>query len=135
MRIGIDCDETLAELMDGFLKWHQEKYGRTWKREEVKDYYSVFGNDTWRFALFDEFCHSQRLGELAPVPGSKEAIAELAENHELHVITARADYTIPITQAWLKRHYATRSRKLISYPVKEKALHKIGSQQSAQSGE
>jgi uncharacterized HAD superfamily protein len=42
------------------------------------------------------------------IPGSEDAIEELAEEHELHIITSRPEVRRAQTAAWLERHFPGR---------------------------
>lgn len=105
-RIGIDLDECLAELLDGFLPWYNQRHGTSVRKESVREYHEFFSNGSKPFSLFYEFCKTPAAAALAVVPGAREAAAELSQERKLYVITARADSTIPMTHNWLEQNFS-----------------------------
>ncbi|MEK6875410.1 MAG: hypothetical protein AABX30_01885 [Nanoarchaeota archaeon] len=94
MKIGIDVDECLINLVDNFLDFNREKYKIDVKREDVfcYDFWEIFKipkKEAYR--RMDEFFNSKFFERVSPVDGAKKAIYELSKNREnkLYVITSR----------------------------------------------
>lgn len=108
MKIAIDLDEVLAEFMVGFLKWWNYEYDDDLKFDEVHDYH--FENFTnisteelnkrlYRFYQTDFYINA------LVVAGAQKVVAELAKNHELHLVTARQEANREVTMQWLDKHF------------------------------
>ena len=104
MRIGIDLDDVLADFVPAFLAYYNRRHGTTFSKGDVWSYHfwEVFGvskDETLRrvFAFLD----SPEADHMRPIDGSREGIAALAEDHELHIVTGRQDRIAEMTFRWL----------------------------------
>lgn len=106
--IAIDCDDVLVATTPFFIEAYNKKYGTSIQLSEVNS--ESF--DVWQ-ADAEEI--GRRLGELmetdeyqllAPTTHEIEALRELAQYHELHLVTARKELEREMTQAMLDRELA-----------------------------
>lgn len=92
MNIGVDIDEVLAELTEAFLAYHNHTYGTNLKKKDMftYSYHEVIGETEkeTRIKLLD-FFNTDFFHNINTVNGAKRAIALLAKEHQLSVITAR----------------------------------------------
>jgi hypothetical protein len=93
MKIGVDCDDTIANFVGPFISWHNEKYGTSAKEEEVNvfDMAPILGisNEVCRERI-EEFYRGSGLENMPLIDGAKEALLQLKEEgNELYNVTAR----------------------------------------------
>lgn len=108
MIIGIDLDEVLASHLAAVIDYHNATHGTALTREQFHSprFWEVWGG-TREEAIrkVDAFYQTPYFKESLPMPGAQEAIRALAEQHTLHVITARPETIADDTQAWIDRHF------------------------------
>jgi uncharacterized HAD superfamily protein len=110
LKIGIDIDEVLVEFVRPYLEFHNQKFGKSLKLEEVKKFH--FWEDLG-FSLeeiqplFEEFNKSFILLEDMPFfENAKESVLKLSENNEIFFITSRPEKIRQGTENFLKMHFA-----------------------------
>jgi len=116
MKIAIDLDEVLGEVVGELLKWHNETKETRWTLGEVTKYrfsdcFDITRDEEKETVL--EFWASGRLKNLPVVAGAREAVAELARNHQLFVVTARVEKLRDVTQNWLDRYFPNMFQKVV----------------------
>jgi|SRR3989344_5882986 len=92
MKIGIDCDEVLVNLVGPFLEFNRERYGKVVERAGVfsYDFSEVLGiTKDEDYKRFSEFFNSDYVSRILPLEGSQKAIIILSKRNELYVITSR----------------------------------------------
>lgn len=108
MRIGIDIDEVLADMLTAIIEFHNETYGTAVMRGDVVHYLGdVLGDreEECTRKIF-EFFETDHFAAVAPVAGAFPALRILKDlGHELVVITARPESISAKTQAWVDRYY------------------------------
>lgn len=108
MRIGIDIDDTLADLVTSFTEFHNEAYGTSLEKADFITYatWQIVGgtheDDLRKFAEFDETPYAKNM---KPMDGARVAIDVLSKTHELFIITARPDSFVKETHFWLQKHF------------------------------
>ncbi len=108
LRLGIDMDGVVADFNAGWI----ERYNREFAASLHPDH--VVGWDELHrltgFETMDEFWAWARgrdrsvFRDLPPMPGALEALRELATRHRVVIITARFDWAVSDTLAWLAEH-------------------------------
>ncbi len=116
LRIGVDCDEPLADCNTYLQAWHNRKYRTDVKREDVYTFslwkiWNCSRDESNRRIL--EFYVSEDFARMTPTPGSIEGIDTLAQNEDLLVVTSRVDLAIPKTQPFLDKHYSGKFQELV----------------------
>lgn len=115
MRIGIDLDEVLADFNSGLIKWHNEKYGTSLKRE---NFISYFFNQVWGGTIeetiikVNDFHHSEYFEKLSPVEASVEAIPILSRENDLFIITSRPDFLENETERWVNYFFEKQFKEI-----------------------
>lgn len=108
MKIGIDLDSVLADLMDPLIRFHNERYN---KKHTIKDHVTYNLTEVWGVSSEEvlhriyEFYESPYMDEVLPMSGSVEGVNKLQIVHDLHVITARPYDIEKKTVDWLDRYF------------------------------
>lgn len=108
MIIGIDMDSVIAEIIRPIDLFHNRKYGTNITYD---DHYSYDLRLYWNCTLEDmykrifEFYDSPEFQLTQPVQGAQEALTFLAQNHELHLITARPYDVEEQSRQWLGEYF------------------------------
>ena len=108
MKIGIDFDDVLFDCNTSLARFHNTNYGTRYERKDVRTWHlEQIWNCTPMEATerLEKYYASPEHAETAPMPGAVEAIARLAQTHELHIVTARPHHFEMETRAWLNRHF------------------------------
>src|SRR3989344_5813352 len=108
MKIGIDFDDVLLDSYTSLNDFHNFSYGTSHGREDIR---SWLIEHTWGCtpeealarveAWYDSSWHSR----IEPMPGAQAAVTQLAESHELHIITGRPGRVSEMTQQLAREHF------------------------------
>lgn len=108
MNIGVDIDEVLAELMDSYFQYHNQKYNTNIQKKDMFSYSfsDVFGGteEENRLKVLD-FFKSEQFQNIKLVNGALDTIKQLAQKHQLCIITARPHVIRQETEQWLLQHF------------------------------
>ena len=115
LRIGIDCDEPLADFNAHLCLWMNATYGTDYKKNNIFSYKLW---DIWKCSKEEairriEHFYKEDLENVPPVDGSVAAVNSLAQEHELLVITSRFRQAIPKTIPWINRHFPNKFSDVI----------------------
>tara|TARA_Y100000034_G_C6878007_1_gene401825 strand:+ start:439 stop:1050 length:612 start_codon:yes stop_codon:yes gene_type:complete len=108
MLIAVDIDDVIAEFMDGFIQFHNEKYGTSLVKKDLVDY------SFWRVLKEEReegikriynFIDSSNFKEILPAEGAFEVLNLLKEENELVIITSRPKSFTKQTEEWIKNHF------------------------------
>lgn len=116
MKIGIDIDEVLANHMDKLNEFYFKKTGKKYSKEDYKNYnwWETWGTTREEATkIDDEFKKSEFFSEISVIPGAKEAIENLSENHELVIITSRPVESKRLTSDWFNKNFNNFKSKII----------------------
>src|SRR5690606_14992078 len=93
--VAVDFDDVVIGFHNSFRDRHNRLYGTTLTYEQLIDYDNwevIYGRDKATMAqLALEYYHSPEHGLAAPIEGALEAIADLAQNYTLEIVTSRPD--------------------------------------------
>jgi uncharacterized HAD superfamily protein len=106
--IGIDLDDTVLNFCDPFLAFHNVRRGLSYTRGHIKRFHieEIWGcTRDEAIQMVHDFCHSDEHRNAVPVAGAVEAIADLAERHTLHIITAKPSLLKNETLAWIGKYF------------------------------
>jgi len=97
--IAIDCDDVLTDTLPQVTKDFNQTYGTRVGLEHMyldhNEIAAVFGVKTGQEAIQRFHAIYRRKGyyeALKPIKGAEDAIRQLAQNHELHVVTGRQSF-------------------------------------------
>jgi len=107
--IAIDCDDVLVPTAQGIIGNYNERYGTSL---HLKHMYRPASFDTWgtddddvAIERVNEFLRSDEHAKVVPSPEAIAAVKSLARQHELHLITGRADFLEPLTRRMLEEYF------------------------------
>jgi uncharacterized HAD superfamily protein len=109
MKIGIDMDSVIAEIMEPMYSFHNAKYKTN---ASPKDQNSYDLTSIWNCSHIEalnrinEFYASSYFHETKPVEGSVEGIKHLLrQHHQLILVTSRPPYMEQKSITWLNEHF------------------------------
>ena len=113
LTICVDCDEVLAQFVEGINSWHSRVHGTALPLAAYASTHFAkvpgWGSDAEADAkVQDFFAGSPEWLGLAPLPGAREALAALKRDFpqlDLQVVTARSTKQREQTLAWLAAHF------------------------------
>ena len=97
MRVGVDLDDVLAELIPELIATHRELHGVALRLEDATAW-SVFPPDV------HDHVRRQGYARLRPKPGARDFMQWLTERHETYIVTYRNPAARSVTMAWLRTH-------------------------------
>ena len=108
LRLGIDMDGVVADFNAGWIERYNRDYDAALHPDHVvgwDELHRLTGFDTmeafWTWARGDG---RSVFRDLPPIPGALESLRDLAARHRIVIITARFDWAIGDTLAWLSEH-------------------------------
>jgi uncharacterized HAD superfamily protein len=108
MKIGVDLDDVLADLLNKLVKFHNEKFGTSLTRKDFNNYnlWKVWGGTKEETVqkLYD-FYNSDYSKKVGVIDGAKESVNSLKKNHKLVVITSRQNDFIEQTERWVNENF------------------------------
>ena len=108
LRLGIDMDGVVADFNDGWMARYNRDFGARLHPDQVTGWDELYALTTFRsMGQFWDWARGDGRSvfrDLAPLPGAIETLHELARHHRIVIITARYDWAIGDTLAWLAEH-------------------------------
>lgn len=107
-RIGVDIDDVLLELAQGFIAFHNEEYGTQLVFEQFISYYLpkvIGGTFEEAFAKLERFYQTPCFHNLKPVPGSLDGVMRLQKKAALSIITSRPPELFEVTHTQLRKYH------------------------------
>ena len=108
MNIGIDVDEVLAELVEAYLEYHNQKYNTKTQKKDMFSYSfrEVLGvTETENEQNLFSFFKSEHFQKVRPIKGALKSVSLLAQKHQLCIITARPHNIREETKQWLSTYF------------------------------
>jgi len=109
MKIAVDIDEVLADLLNQIILFHNEKYGTNFKRD---DFYSYSYHEVWGGTIdqaigkVEEFFDTNYFKETLPIKGALPSLLFLKEKgHDLFLITGRKYEVEEETKNWIEKYF------------------------------
>lgn len=108
MRIGIDMDSVIADLMTPLIEFHNIHYKTSFTLQhhttyDLREVWSCDYKET--LERVSKFYDSEYFTNVIPMPGSIKGIQYLCQNHELLIITSRPTILEQKTEAWIQKHF------------------------------
>lgn len=103
MRLGIDLDGVVADFDNGWMARYQQEFGTDPRTPEVVWDGLHLNTHFGDMEAFWDWIHQREVfRNLDPIPGAVEALHKLAaDGHDIVILTAKADRSIPQTLHWL----------------------------------
>ncbi len=98
MRIAVDLDDVLADLIQCLIDTHREITGEVLSREEALDW------NVFPLEVHDHVRYQGGYTRLAPLPQAKEFLLWLRQRHEVVIVTYRNEEARAVTEEWLALH-------------------------------
>ncbi len=109
MTIAIDIDEVLADTLNSYIKYYNNTYNTSFKREQFFTYRCWWEVLQVEFdegvVRFNDFVDKGYFGNLPLIRGAQEAVTKLKQNHDLVIITSRMGELKEITKKWLDENF------------------------------
>ena len=105
--IAVDIDDVLAEHIEDFLKFSNERYGTNFKPEDYHGRWHIL----WGISHEEvekravNFHIPETLNNFAVVKDAKEVLTELKKKYDLVIVTARPRMTVEATKEWIKNQF------------------------------
>ncbi|MDD5416648.1 MAG: hypothetical protein PHU12_01595 [Candidatus Aenigmarchaeota archaeon] len=116
MKIAVDVDAVLLDLVTPFLDFYNERHKTSFETHMVKHYnfHKSFGGTLEsEVALLMEFCTTEAFRNLTPVKGSVAAVKKLHKKHELIIVTSRNPGLKKLTEYQLNKYFPNCFDKII----------------------
>ncbi|MBR9675850.1 hypothetical protein GOV05_02470 [Candidatus Woesearchaeota archaeon] len=116
MRIAVDLDQVLADILTPLLKYYNKKYDKNEFLDDTKPHNIT---DAWKLTkqeilvvLEDFFTNSEEFRAVQVMPGALTAIKSLKNNkHELFVLTSRPKLVMKESVKWVEKHFGDNTFK------------------------
>jgi len=108
MKIGIDLDGVLAELLSAIIEYHNVTYKTELAQKQFKShgFWKTWGGTRDEaIQKLRDFYQTNYFKNIKPVSGAIKALSNLKQNNDLFVITARPNEIIKDTKKWLNQYY------------------------------
>lgn len=107
--IAVDCDDVLLPTAEAIIANYNRRFGTN---VTLADMYKPATSETWgtdsddvAIERVNEFLRSDEHARLRPTASAIAGVKELASQHELHLITGRADFLKAVTRQMLDEHF------------------------------
>ena len=108
MKIAIDLDEILCEFLEGLIKYYNQRFKTSYKKEDFFSYnfWEVWGGDVERAKkIAQDFYDSDMMDEVLPVDGAIEGFKKISQNNKkIYIITSRHFSWRSKTEKWLAKY-------------------------------
>ena len=106
--IGIDIDDVLADTLQSFITFHNQRYGSALLLEQFTSYQweealGTSRTETWR--RIEEFFAAGGVRNIPPIAGAQNVLLQLGVRHTLIGVTSRAGIFEEVTPDWLEEHF------------------------------
>ena len=116
MKIAVDIDGVLADMMPALNDFYNRKFGTSFN---VSDYKYHDLERTWggtkkdAVKTVEEFFQSPNFMEIPPLAKSQESVLKLSKKHELFLITSRPENIKHRTLDFLQKYFPKEIKKVI----------------------
>jgi len=108
IRIAIDCDDVIVPTAEGIITAYNQAYGTAMV---LKDLHStdlaIWGapDNATAVARVEAYLRSPEYQNAEPFEDAIRVLRRLADYHELHIVTARADFLAEATERMIAAHF------------------------------
>ena len=107
MRIALDFDGTISDLLGGYVLYAREHFDIALPRELAVGQRPPFLGEERHGQMARAVLTTEFALRLDPLPDAVAAIARLGAEHELFIVTARNEQEGRWTERWLEHHSIT----------------------------
>ena len=105
MRVLVDIDEVLNNLVPTLLKKYNNKYSDNIKLKDITDYHLHKFLKPECANIFKEFVNDETIINLTVRPFAVEALTEINKNTQLYFVTAGHPSTAKARDKWLQKYF------------------------------
>lgn len=116
MKIGVDMDSVLADIMPGLNDFHNETYKTNFSLDQYTSYgLSLIWGGTPEEVVEKilDYYQSPYFLKAAPLKGAQEGVDTLSKKHDLVLITSRPYSIEPISKKWLDKYFPKKFKKVV----------------------
>ena len=104
--IAVDFDDVVADFNRPFAEFHNGHFGSNITYDDVTDFNMCLIYQIDRSTFVERamhFCHEYH-NTMSLIPGAQEALVQLQDRFELHIVTSRWNSLETITRQWLNQN-------------------------------
>ncbi|MBU3904742.1 MAG: hypothetical protein KJ906_01170 [Nanoarchaeota archaeon] len=108
MRIGIDVDQVLLDILPPLLEYHNERYGTNSSVSELasRNLAQVWNCDQKEtLKRIHDFYNTKYFNKVVPITGAVKSAQQLAKNYELYTVTSRTIKHADKTVKQIEKHF------------------------------
>lgn len=108
MKIAVDLDEVLADLLAQYILFLNMERKMKLLRDQFTGYYiwnGWSGTVEEKIALFNAFYNSTYFLQVLPIEAAADALRDIKKRHELYIVTSRPDSLKEATVNWVEQYY------------------------------
>ncbi|MDO8523756.1 MAG: hypothetical protein Q7R74_00835 [bacterium] len=105
--LGVDFDDVLLDNNTSVARFHNERYGTSYVKEDNVDYFfeHLWGVSTDEvIRRLDEWADSEYHKDAPIIDGARDALKKLKSRYDIVIISARPESSREVTEEWLQRH-------------------------------
>lgn len=105
--IAVDCDDVLVHTTEYIVTTYNTRYGTQVAMKNAH----LSGNADWEaerdevLKRIHDIQRSEACARIAPLELTKKVVKRLAKRHELHLVSARSEEILDITEKMLEEHF------------------------------
>lgn len=107
--IAIDCDDVLVEVSPHIVEYYNKTHGAAIGLHHMYGPVvpEAWGTDDKDVAInrIHDYLRTDEHAAIQPSQEAIDAVKDLAERHELHLVTGRADFLEPVTRRMLEAYF------------------------------
>jgi 5'(3')-deoxyribonucleotidase len=109
MKIAVDLDEVLGDFVGTFLRWYNHNgYQPKLTKEDIVKYHfkDLIGMpEGEELAMMYRFFDDGEIANIQPMAGAQAGVKQLAERHELYVVSGRQSRLQQETEQWVEKYF------------------------------
>jgi len=108
MKIAIDIDGVLSDLMPVLNEFYNNRHGTNFRVEDYKhhDFEKTWGGSKENAVkIVEDFFQSPDFLKVRPMPYSPECVLRLSRNHDLFSVTSRPESVRSQTEQFLQKYF------------------------------
>jgi uncharacterized HAD superfamily protein len=109
MKVGVDLDDVVVNFVPPLLEFYNAKFNENHFLTNGCSYYlwDIVGKSREEITkVIWDFIETESFENIDFIPGAKEAVKDIAKNHELFFITSRSGRIKKKTPFFLKKHFS-----------------------------